>query len=112
MRAAVDHLFREGRVRVWGPAAMGVLVQTLLDHGADSDVTEAEAAIERLAAAVAEEDLALRDVWLLRLRGLLARARGDDVAYRDLVTCYRAMAKSLGYEGHIDWAEAMIEGGG
>ena len=112
MRAAVDHLFREGRVRVWGPAAMGVLVQTLLDRGADSDVTEAEAAIERLAAAAAEEDLALRDVWLLRLRALLARARGDDVAYRDLVTCYCATAKSLGYEGHIAWAEAMIEGGG
>ena len=88
---------------------MGVLVQTLLDRGADSDVTEAEAAIERLAAAAAEEDLALRDVWLLRLRGLLARARGDDVAYRDLVGRYREMAESLGYEGHIAWAEAIID---
>ncbi len=44
-----------------------------------------------------------------RLRALLARARGDDVAYRDLVQRYRAMAESLGYEGHIAWAEAMIE---
>jgi len=48
------------------------------------------------------------DIWLLRLRALLARARGDDVAYRDLVGRYRAMAGSLGFEGHIAWAEAMI----
>jgi hypothetical protein len=28
-----------------------------------------------------------------------------------LVSRYRAMAESLGFEGHIAWAEAMIEGG-
>jgi len=28
-----------------------------------------------------------------------------------LVTCYYAMAESLGFEGHIAWAEAMVEGG-
>ena len=47
---------------------------------------------------------------LLRLRALLARARSDDVAYRDFLDRYRAMAESLGYEGHIDWAEAMMVG--
>jgi class 3 adenylate cyclase len=31
------------------------------------------------------------------------------VAHRDLAIRYRAMAHSLGFEGHIDWAEAMIE---
>ncbi len=51
----------------------------------------------------------MRDITLLRLRALLARSRGDDVAYRDLVTQYRAMAESLGFEGHIAWAEAMID---
>ena len=49
------------------------------------------------------------EITLLRLRALLARARGDDVAYRDLVSRYRAMAESLGFEGHIAWAEAMVE---
>jgi len=107
MRAAVDHLFREGRLLFWGVAATGVLVQTLLDRGTDADVAEAEAAIERFAAAPAEEGLVIRDIWLLRLRALLARAHGDNVAYRDLVSRYRAMAESLGFEGHIDWAEAM-----
>ena len=70
-------------------------------------MAEAEAAIERLATAPAEEGLVIRDIWLLRLRALLARARGDDVAYRNLVSRYRAMATSLGFEGHMTWAEAM-----
>ena len=48
--------------------------------------------------------------WLLRLRALLARARGDDDAHRDLANRYRAMAESLGFEGHIAWAMAMIAG--
>jgi hypothetical protein len=48
---------------------------------------------------------------LLRLRTLLAGARGDDVVYRDLVRRYRAMAESLGFEGHIAWAEAMAGSG-
>jgi hypothetical protein len=47
------------------------------------------------------------DITLLRLRALLSRARGDAVAYRDLVSRYRAMAESLGYEGHMVSAEAM-----
>ena len=107
MRATVDHLFREGRLLLWGIRATGVLVQTLLDRGVDGDVAEAEAAIERLAAAPADDGLVIREIWLLRLRALLARARGDDVAYRDLVGRYRAMAESLGFEGHIAWAKAM-----
>jgi len=107
MRAAVDHLFREGRLLLWSVPATGVLVETLLDRGADGDVAEAEAAIERVAAAPADEGLVIRDIWLLRLRALVARAHGDDVAYRDLVSRYRAMAESLGFEGHIAWAEAM-----
>jgi hypothetical protein len=51
--------------------------------------------------------LVIRDIWVLRLRALLARARGDDDAYRTLVNRYRSMAESLGFEGHIAWAEAM-----
>jgi class 3 adenylate cyclase len=107
MRAAVDHLFREGRLLLWGPAATGVLVETLLDRGAESDVAEAEAAIERLAAAPADEGVAVRDIMLLRLGALLAHAHADDVTYRDYRDRYRAMATSHGFEGHIAWAEAM-----
>jgi hypothetical protein len=107
MRAAVDHLFREGQLLGWGIPVTGVLVETLLDRGAESDVAEAETAIERFAAAPADEGLVIREIWLLRLRALLARARGDDVSYRDFRDRYRDMAKTLGFEGHIAWAEAM-----
>jgi len=107
MRAAVDHLFREGRLLLWGIPATGVLVETLLDCRAEADVAEAEAAIERLASAPADEGLVIRDIWLLRLRALLARVHGDAAAYAHLRDRYRDMAKTLGYEGHIEWAEAM-----
>jgi hypothetical protein len=50
----------------------------------------------------------MREITLLRLRALLAWTRGDDVAYRDLANRYRAMAESLGFEGHIACAEAMM----
>ena len=107
MRAAVDHMFREGRLLVYGVPATGVLVETLLERGTDADVVEAEAAIERLATAPAEEGLVIRDIWLLPLQALLARAHGDGAAYADFRDRYRDTAKTLGYEGHIDWAEAM-----
>jgi hypothetical protein len=107
MRAAVDHLFPEGQLLGWGVPATGVLVETLLDRGADADVAEAEAAIDRLAAAPADDGIAIREIWLLRLRARLARAHGDEAAYRDYRDRYRAMAKSLGFEGHMKWAEAM-----
>ena len=72
-----------------------------------SDVSEAEAAIERLATAPAEEGLVMRDIWLLRLRALLARVHGDDAAYAHFRDRYRTLATSLGFEGHMKWAEAM-----
>ena len=107
MRAAVDHLFREGRLLGHGVPATGVLVETLLDRGAENDVAEAEAAITRLADAPADDGLVIREIWLLRLRALLARARGDDAAHAHFRDHYRDMATSLGFEGHIAWAEAM-----
>jgi hypothetical protein len=96
-------LFCEGQLL--GSAA--VLVETLLDRGTDDDVAEAEAVIERLAAAPADEGLVICDIWVRRLRALLARAREDEAAYRDYRDHYRAMATSLGFEGHMEWAEAM-----
>ena len=111
MRAAADHVFREGRVLAWNIPLTGVLVETLLDRGtnldSEGDLAEARAAIERLAAAPAEDGLVLRDIWLLRLRALLARAHGDTAAYADLRDRYRDMANSLGFEGHIAWADTM-----
>lgn len=107
LRAAANHLFREEHLLLWGVPATGVLVQTLLDRGAEADVAEAKAAIERLAIASADEGLVMRDTWLSRLRALLAQAHGDEAAYRGYRDGYRDMAETLGYEGHGAWAEAM-----
>jgi len=106
MRAAVDDLFREGRLLAWGVAATGVLVETLLDRSAEGDVVETEAAIDRLARLPADGNV-LRDIWLLRLQAVLARAHRDAAAYAQFRDRYRDMAKTLGFEGHIAWAEAM-----
>jgi hypothetical protein len=106
MCAAIDDLFRAGQ-QLYAVPATGFLVETLLERGAGGDVQEAEAAIDRLAAVESDDGLVLRDLWLLRLRALLAKARGDESAYRDYRNRYRAMATSLAFEGHIAWAEAM-----
>jgi class 3 adenylate cyclase len=107
MRRIVAHLFRTDRLLLWGVPATAVLVEALLDRGADADVTEADAAIERLADAQADDGLAVREIWLLRLRALLTRAHGDDARYREHRDRYRDMAKKLGFEGHIAWGADM-----
>ena len=106
MHAAVDHLLRELRPG-WALLAICVLVETLIDRGTHGDMAESEAAIERLAAAATHDGSPLLNIWLLRLRALLARAHGDAAAYAHLRDRYRDMAKTLGFEGHIAWAEAM-----
>jgi len=60
-----------------------------------------------LAAAPTDEDFVPRDILVLRLRALLARARGDAAAYADFRDRYRGMARTLGFEGHIDLSDAM-----
>jgi adenylate cyclase len=88
-------------------AATPILVETLLSGADEADLREAEAVIDQLASAPGD-DLVFRDIMLLRLRTMLARAQGDEQFYREHRDNYRAMAKSLGFEGHIKWAEAML----
>ena len=82
-------------------------METLLDRGAEDDVAEAEAAIERLAARQPMRVWRCATSGCCGLRALLARARGEGVSYLEFVNRYRDMATSLGFEGHIAWAEAM-----
>jgi len=107
MRQAVDKLRQAGHLfyGLWGS---GVFVEALLERGAESDLAEAQEAIDWLANLPADDGWAIREITLLRLRALQSRARGDDVAYQDLVSRYHAMAQSLGFEGHMAWAMAMI----
>jgi len=110
MRTAVDALQRAGRL----PGAYGVygastFLEALLARGSKDDLGEAQEGIDRFANLAAQKRWAMLDIMLLRLRTLLARARGDDIAYKELASQYREMAESLGFEGHTAWAEAMDE---
>ena len=105
-RKVVDELFDSGG-SVWSALATAVLVEALLRRSADGDLAEAQAAIDRLAAVPTDPGFVLHEIFLLRLRALLARADGGAAAYVVFRDRYRDMAKSLGFEGHIEWAEAM-----
>jgi len=43
----------------------------------------------------------------VRLRALLAQARGDAAAFAQLRDSYRDMARTLQFDGHLAWADAM-----
>ncbi len=87
--------------------ASATLVEPLLRRGGPNDLRDALATIDRLAAVPTEPGFVVNDIWLLRMRALAAQARGDEKAYRDYRDRYRAMANSLGFEGHIKWASEM-----
>lgn len=110
MRSAVHELRMKARFG-WGIGGTGALVETLLERGTDADVAEAQLEIQQLANVGSVKYAAIGEIILLRLRALLARTRGDTAAYRDLTNRYRAMAESLGFEGHMAWAEAMTVAG-
>jgi len=105
-RAVVDDLIDSGG-NFWTARATAAFVEALLQRGGDTDLGDAQVAIDRLAAVPTDPGFVLRDIWLLRLRALLAQARGDAAAYTHFRDRYRDTAKTLGFEGHIAWAEAM-----
>ena len=105
-RAAANELLSDGSV-MWSPLATNALVESLLQRGDDRDIDEAQMAIDRLAAMPTDPGLVFVDIWLLRMRALMARAKGDGVGYREHRDRYREMATELGFEGHMAMAESM-----
>ena len=102
----VDYTFDAADVLSLGEATR-VLVESLIQRGTSADLKEAEAAIDRLAAEPTDPGFVLFGVPLMRMRALLARARGDDATYAQFRDRYRDTAKTLGFEGHIALGEAM-----
>ncbi len=107
MHRAVDELHEAGRLGygLWG---FTVLVEALLERGTAADIDQAQRAIDRLKNFRADQESAVRDIMLLRLHTLLARTWGDDSAFQDWVIRYRTMAVTLGFDGHIAWASALL----
>jgi adenylate cyclase len=105
-RAALNDFFEKGNV-LWTCYATNVLVEALVQSGSGADLQDAKVAVDRLAALPIEPGVVVHDIWLQRVRTLLARAQGDDATYREYRDRYRKMANELGFEGHMAWAEAM-----
>ncbi len=105
-RKAIDAMFERGAMFFRGFATT-VLGEALIARGTVGDLLEAHAAIERLAEVPTDPGFVLHELPLLRLRALLSRAQGDDIAYRNYRDRYRKMANDLDFESHIQWAEEM-----
>jgi adenylate cyclase len=105
-RAVVEEEIDGGGV-IFVPMATNALVEALLQRNADGDIQEAQAAVDRLGTVEIEAGIVLYDIWSLKLRTLIAQAKGDDAAYCRLRDRYRKMAAELGFEGHMAWAAAM-----
>lgn len=105
-KRAVDRCFDSGQM-IWRGEATAVLVESLLMRGKKSDIEDAQAAIDRLAAVPTEPGFVLFEIPLLRLRALMARANGDETGYRDFVTRYRERSNAVGYHGHAALADTM-----
>jgi adenylate cyclase len=90
--------------------AVTALAEQLVARGSAEDLGEVQAAIDRLEAEAAEPGFVLFAIMVHRLRALLAGARGDS-AYQELVARYGDTANSLGFEGHMAWAEEMSRAG-
>jgi adenylate cyclase len=106
-RTVVDDLFDSGGC-IWSALATTVLVEALVQRGGEADPADAQAAIDRLAAIPTDPGFVLNEITLLRLRALLARTHGDEARYREFRDRYCAKATSLGFEGAMALAEAMI----
>jgi adenylate cyclase len=70
-----------------------------LRRGGHTDLQQAQAAIDRLAAMPTEPGFIMYDIWLLRMRAWEAQARSDDADYQHHRDRYREMANSLGSKG-------------
>jgi adenylate cyclase len=105
-RAVVEEEYRTGEMIHRAPAVTA-LVESLLQRGAETDLQEARAAIDRLAAVATEPGFIVYEVALLRLRALHARSCGDGAGYREYMDRYREMAQSHELRGHAAMAEAI-----
>ena len=103
----LDGMYESGG-SIWCALTTKVLVEALLQRGGTGDLEDAQSAMDRLAALPTDPGFVLNEITLLRLRTLMAQARGNEAAYRDLRDRYRKMAIDLGFEGHMAWAETMI----
>jgi adenylate cyclase len=86
---------------IWRGRATEVLVQLLVQRGSSGDHSEAQAAIDQLAAVPTDPGFVLHELPLLRSRALLARADGDEGTYRKFLEQHSARAAAAGFDALI-----------
>jgi adenylate cyclase len=101
--AIADEMARAGRLSNMDLPFVFIAEQLLTQRDCDG----AGRAIDKLMTLAVDRQWGSRQIAVLRLRALLAQARGDEAAYRDYRDRYRAMANELGFEGHMKWAAEM-----
>jgi hypothetical protein len=106
-RAVIDEQSLTGGALCRGSATT-ILVESLLRRGRESDLHDALAEIDKLAALPTDSGFVLHDLPVLRLQALFARALGDEAGYRHSAERYLGLAASLQFEGHTAAAQAMI----
>ncbi|MGA8253980.1 MAG: adenylate/guanylate cyclase domain-containing protein [Mycobacterium sp.] len=103
---ALVEQFDTGEMIFRGPATT-VLVEALLSRGSAADIKDAELVVDRLAAVPTEPGFVLHELPVLRLRALLARARGDEPGYQRFLERFRDRAAEADFEGYLAQAETM-----
>jgi adenylate cyclase len=100
VRGVVGGAYESGDM-IWRGRATEVLVQLLVRRGSSGDQTEAQAAIDQLAAVPTDSGFVLHELPLLRSRALLAHTRGDESSYRNFLEQHRAKAAAVGFDALI-----------
>jgi adenylate cyclase len=105
-RNGLDELYTTSGVLYMGISAE-LLGELLLRRGRAGDLDEVGAVIDRLRAVPIDPGYVFNELSLLRLRALLARARGDEDGYRTYAKDRAELANSIGFEGSTSPAAAM-----
>jgi len=105
-RQVLDEQFATEETIFRGPAT-AVLGEALLHRGTESDIEEAQKAVDRLAGVPTEPGFVLHELPLLRLRALLARNSGDMLGYQQFLARFREKALAADFEGYLAQADAM-----
>lgn len=107
VRPVVDGAYESGDM-IWRGRATAVLVELLVRRGSPSDLREAQATIDRLAAVPTDPGFVLHELPLLRSRALLALAHGDENSYRDFLELHRAKAAAAGFDALTATADTTL----
>ena len=111
LRSAADDAFHSGNFAV-AEGVTEVLVETLLARGGEGDVAAAEAAVDRLVAALPHASGTHTALVVLRLRALVARASGTSRHAANSSSTTASWRLRLAWKGsmHVGRGDAITRG--